>query len=113
LPIGYEYRLPMDAEYDVYVDDATLADSVIGMPKGDTIDWSKVSQSTAVVGSKAPNKFGLYDTRGNVEQWMQDWYTEAIEAKDDLRQPRMLGTAITTKRSHRGRPQGLDCRFIT
>jgi hypothetical protein len=53
----------MDAEYDVYVDDATLADSVIGMPKGDTIDWSKVSQSTAVVGSKAPNKFGLYDTR--------------------------------------------------
>jgi hypothetical protein len=48
-----------------------------------------------------------------VEQWMQDWYTEAIEAKDDLRQPRMLGTAITTKRSHRGRPQGLDCRFIT
>jgi formylglycine-generating enzyme required for sulfatase activity len=83
LPQGYEYRLPADSEYDVYVGDATLRDSVIGMPEGDTIDWSKVSQSTAVVGSKAPNDYGLYDTRGNVEQWMQEWYSDAIKAKDD------------------------------
>jgi formylglycine-generating enzyme required for sulfatase activity len=87
LPQGYEYRLPTDAEYDIYVDDATLADSVIGMPEGDTIDWSKVSQSTAVVGSKMPNKFGLYDARGNVEQWMQDWYSDAIKAKDEDSDP--------------------------
>ncbi len=83
LPQGYEYCLPTDAEYDVYVGDATLGDSVIGMPEGDAIDWSKVSQNTAAVGSKAPNNYGLYDTRGNVEQWMQDWYTDAIKAKDD------------------------------
>jgi DNA/RNA endonuclease G (NUC1) len=87
LPQGYEYRLPTDAEYDVYVGDATISDSVIGMPEGDTIDWSKVSQATAVVGSKAPNKYGLYDTRGNVEQWMQDWYTDAIKALDDQNNP--------------------------
>jgi hypothetical protein len=87
LPSNYEYRLPTDAEYDVYVDSATLTDSVIGMPEGDTIEWSKVSQSTAVVGSKAPNTFGLYDTRGNVEQWMQDWYSDAIKAKDEDSDP--------------------------
>jgi formylglycine-generating enzyme required for sulfatase activity len=102
LPPGYEYRLPMDAEYDVYVDDATLADSVIGIPEGDNIDWSKVSQSTAILGSKVPNKFGLYDTRGNVEQWMQDWYTHAIKAKDDPQTASDAGNGQTYKEARGG-----------
>jgi formylglycine-generating enzyme required for sulfatase activity len=97
LPQGYEYRLPTDAEYDVYVGDAALSGSVIGIPEGDTIDWSKVSQSTAVVGSKRPNNLGIYDARGNVEQWIQDWYTDAIKAKDDPQTASDAGDGHTYK----------------
>jgi len=44
-------------------------------PKTNTLDDGYLS--TAPVDSFNPNKYGLYNTVGNVWEWVQDWYTIA------------------------------------
>lgn len=42
----------------------------------DRIGWyrSNSGETTHLVGAKEPNAFGLYDTHGNVFEWVWDWY---------------------------------------
>lgn len=70
LPNGYRYRLPSDEEWGKLVGGQKLDGAISSL-----FDRQK---STAPVGSLAPNEFGLYDVRGNVWEWVGDWYSQTI-----------------------------------
>lgn len=72
---GKAYRLPSESEWEY----SALAGQQAEYPSGDTISglnrlaWYKeISDTTEVVGTKASNKFGLFDMYGNVEEWTSD-----------------------------------------
>ncbi|MDR3415247.1 MAG: bifunctional serine/threonine-protein kinase/formylglycine-generating enzyme family protein [Nevskia sp.] len=77
---GHTYRLPSEAEWEY----AARAGTTTGYWWGDAVGRGKADcdgcgsqwdgKQTAPVGSFAANPWGLYDTLGNVWQWVQDCY---------------------------------------
>lgn len=70
---GYRYRLPTEAEWE-YAARAGDTSSRYGALL--QVAWFRDNSdgTTHPVGEKRPNTFGLYDTLGNVWEWVQDWY---------------------------------------
>jgi len=71
------YRLPTEFEWEY----AARAGAT------DDIPWSDIRQqaynartTTQAVGKMQPNAWGLYDTLGNVWEWVQDYYNEKLFA---------------------------------
>jgi formylglycine-generating enzyme required for sulfatase activity len=79
---GKRYRLPTEAEWEYAARGGTETDYWWGneMKKGLAnclgcgTQWDR--KQTAPVGSFKPNPFGLYDTAGNVIEWVQDCWHE-------------------------------------
>jgi formylglycine-generating enzyme required for sulfatase activity len=75
------YRLPSEAEWECACraggqepDEAANLDEVAW--------WAKNSSgATHPVGQKQPNAWGLFDMRGNVREWVEDWYDGGGYAK--------------------------------
>ena len=69
------YRLPTEFEWE-YAARAGADDDI----SWDEIRTSAViaSRTTSEIGTKKPNAWGLYDTLGNVWEWVQDFYNEKI-----------------------------------
>jgi formylglycine-generating enzyme required for sulfatase activity len=83
VPVGYEYRLPTEAEWEYACRAGTTTEfsTGIGLFCGDAaVGWSQHSNSscnltgTSPVASFAPNAFGLHDMHGNVWEWRLDSY---------------------------------------
>jgi formylglycine-generating enzyme required for sulfatase activity len=78
LPSGYTYRLATEAEWEY----AARAGSTNRFSWGDDYSFAAIqnhawftansSGGTHLVGQKLPNAWGLYDTAGNVREWVQD-----------------------------------------
>jgi formylglycine-generating enzyme required for sulfatase activity/CRP-like cAMP-binding protein/chromosome segregation ATPase len=77
---GHHYRLPSESEWEFAArGDTTSAfwwEGVMRKNPANCFDcgsrWD--SSSTAPVGSFQGNKFGIHDTSGNVQEWMEDCY---------------------------------------
>lgn len=78
---GKRYRLPSEAEWEYAARAGTTSAYWWGhgAATGRAVcfdcgsPWDR--RSTAPVGSFPPNPFGLYDTAGNVMEWVEDCYT--------------------------------------
>ena len=81
------YRLPTEAEWEYACRAGDTADFYWGLTfppltHGDTAQfdsnavWIHDSPlgANSAVATKKPNKFGLYDMSGNVDEWCNDWY---------------------------------------
>jgi formylglycine-generating enzyme required for sulfatase activity len=70
------YRLPTEAEWE-YACRASGQEPDEAPNLDEVAWWEKNSGSeTHPVAQKKPNAWGLYDMRGNVWEWVQDWYDE-------------------------------------
>lgn len=73
---GKTYRLPTEAEWEY----ACRAGSTTEYYWGNRFDgkyaWYRDNSGgkTNKIGTREPNKWGLYDMSGNVWEWCQDWY---------------------------------------
>jgi formylglycine-generating enzyme required for sulfatase activity len=91
---GFLYRLPTEAEWE-YAARAGTADQFAGANVADSLgrrspadDWAWYNvEKTQPVATKKPNAWGLYDMRGNVAEWVQDWYDSKYYAKSPMADP--------------------------
>lgn len=96
---GYIYRLPTEAEWEYA---ARGGDASPRYGSLDLIAWyhDNSQGSTHAVGLKKPNAFGLYDTLGNVWEWVQDVYAEDYYSHSPQQDP--AGPAAGDYRVARG-----------
>jgi formylglycine-generating enzyme required for sulfatase activity len=92
---GYLYRLPTEAEWE-YAARAGNADQFGGAKVANSLarysapdDWAWYNvEATNPVAAKKPNGWGLYDMRGNVNEWVQDWYDPKYYSKSPMADPK-------------------------
>jgi formylglycine-generating enzyme required for sulfatase activity len=92
---GFLYRLPTEAEWE-YAARAGTADQFAGAYVANSLgryspadDWAWYNvEKTQPVANKKPNAWGLYDMRGNVAEWVQDWYDARYYGKSPMADPK-------------------------
>jgi formylglycine-generating enzyme required for sulfatase activity len=92
---GFLYRLPTEAEWE-YAARAGTADQFAGANVANSLarhspadDWAWYNvEKTQPVANKKPNAWGLYDMRGNVGEWVQDWYDSKYYSKSPTADPK-------------------------
>jgi formylglycine-generating enzyme required for sulfatase activity len=74
------YRLPTEFEWEYAARAGADADTPWTQIREQAIAGYNTYFNTHMVGEKKPNAWGLYDTLGNVWEWVQDSYNEKIFA---------------------------------
>jgi formylglycine-generating enzyme required for sulfatase activity len=101
--LGYEYRLPTEAEWEY----ACRAGTTTSWNVGNSLSCSQANHNqcigvqTSVVGGYAPNAWGLYDMHGNVREWCHDAHAPEYPPNDAVTDP--TGPSIPAKGGEEGR----------
>jgi formylglycine-generating enzyme required for sulfatase activity len=81
IPVGYQYRLPTEAEWEYFCRAGTMTEWNTGASlvcpqanygRGVTSICLSNPNQTSIVGSYPANPWGLFDTHGNVWEWCLD-----------------------------------------
>lgn len=91
---GKSYRLPSESEWEYAAKEGLTADL------NSTAVYAANSGKIQQVASKAADGLGLYDMRGNVWEWVSDWYHAAYYGREDLDNP--VGPFTGIRKSIRG-----------
>jgi formylglycine-generating enzyme required for sulfatase activity len=116
VPQGYQYRLPTEAEWEYCCRAGTTTEWSTGTSlstsqanfAGALANGAYPSGQTAVVGSYAPNAFGLHDMHGNVWEWCLDSY--ALYASGPCIDPFVTGGPDRINRGGSWNTPSVDCR---
>jgi len=109
---GLPYRLPTEAEWEY----ACRAGTTTNFYTGDTLpqeflkrrSGEKSQQGLLAVGQTPPNRWGLYDMHGNVEEWCLDWYGPYVDGP----QKDPVGYADGNIRVTRGGSYGTSAYYL-
>jgi formylglycine-generating enzyme required for sulfatase activity len=84
---GKEYRLPTEAEWEYSSRAETANLYIFGNELSNKEANFRNKDGAVQVGKYKPNRFGLYDTLGNVWEWCSDWYSEDYYSKSPEKNP--------------------------